>query len=278
MTSVNNKTHVDVILRTCDRRSVHMGTRFVGASKSEIILRCTRSLIESMNECDADLSLQVIDDHSSPQTLEELQNILARSRHPASLEALEETGANASAIRANTLALGSRDLVYFVEDDYLHYPEALSEMCDAYVLFKERLGGTEVALVPCDDPLNYRRMETCRVVAGPRRAWRTNVHSTSTMFLSAQTVKKFRHIFERFNSNAMERDLVTEEETINTIWREGGVTLFSPMPSLAFHLQDTPPLFEDWQALWEEMRAEEGGNRGSKEKLQKSDFPKLGEV
>ncbi len=247
---------LDIILRTHSTSNVHtFEERFAGAPKAEIMLRCARSLVASANAAAGDIRLWAVDDHSDQEPLAELNDILSRSKHPAKIASLAEGGVQKSALAHFKAGKDAgREIVYFVEDDYLHAPGAIQEMLDAYRLFKTNLGGREVALHPWDDPNNYRQYqaEPCRVVYGPRRHWRTNTHTTNTCMLSHALLKQEWARFERLATLYGIDHSVAEENTINAIWREQAV-LFSPIPSLALHMQfeQHRDPYIDWRAWWD---------------------------
>lgn len=251
---------LDIHLQTHSETSVHGAHRYVGAAKSEVMLRCTRSLVTSINQADADIILRVFDDHSSPEAVTALRRILATCRHPVEFVALEDSGYNASCLASFSRARDdARELIYFVEDDYLHTPSAIPEMLEAQALFKEKLGGREVALHPYDDPKNYWGVifsqESCRVVYGGKRHWRTNTHTTNTCWIEVGTLKRNWERFERlarYSSTPYGRaHHIFEASTINEIWREQ-VSLFTPIPSLALHLQyeEHKDPYLDWKEWW----------------------------
>ncbi len=252
---------LDVHLQTHSDISVHGANRYVGAPKSEVMLRCTQSLVTSINQADDDIILRVFDDHSSSQTVTTLRRILGTCTHQVELIALEDRGYNASCLASFALARDrGRELIYFVEDDYLHTPSAIREMLEAHVEFKERLGGREVALHPYDDPKNYWSpifsREDCRVVYGTARHWRTNTHTTNTCWVEIETLRRNWQVFERlarYSSTPYGQEHhIFEASTINPIWREQ-VSLFTPIPSLALHLQyeEHKDPYLDWAQWWE---------------------------
>lgn len=251
---------LDIHLQTHSASSVHGGHRYVGAAKSEIMLRCAQSIVTSVNHAEADIILRVFDDHSAPEDVKTLQRILSACRHPVEFIALDDRGYNASCLASFSRARDdARDLVYFVEDDYLHAPSAVAEMIDAHALFKERLGGREVALHPYDDPKNYWSVifshENCRVVYGTRRHWRTNTHTTNTCWIEKETLTRNWHLFELLALHSStpygRAHHIFEASTINRIWREQ-VSLFTPIPSLALHLQyeEHKDPYLDWREWW----------------------------
>ena len=255
------KPSLEVILRTHSTGDVHPGVRVVGAgvSKLEVIKRSLRSLLASLAAAHraerADITLSILDDHSSPETLDFLHSLPARLPFPVYVHSIGMTG-NAASLSACFLhgQKSSAELLYFVEDDYLHAPEALSEMLESYALFTRHLGGRFVALFPADDPSFYRPATyvPSRIVEGSHRHWRTNVQTNCTFFISRAAFLAHYPVFELLTRNG-----VDEGSSINKLW-QGPVVLFSPLPSLAAHLQfsDCIPPFFDWQNLWRRYESE----------------------
>lgn len=244
-----------VILRTCSGPNVHKGERFVAVSKEDLLYVCVASLVRSLAESasSADLSLAVIDDHSSGSCVQKIKSLLAACPFRTELISLEETG-NPTSLRASYgyARNFAEQAIYFVEDDYLHSPSAISEMIASYEDFSGNLGGVPVAIAPSDDPGYYLPNEIApsRVVIGRRRHWRTSRSTTGTFMTSKEVLTGYWEIFSMF-ARYGEYPGVTERNTINKIW-ENAVTLFSPIPSLAAHMQfseNIPPFF-DWKRLW----------------------------
>lgn len=243
---------LEIILRTHDGGNVHPADgRIVHAPKKEIVRRCVSSLGDAVYHSGGSVTVSIVDDHSSEETLDLLKRV-------GEVEALGGTGNNASWLRAFERARDSvADVVYLVEDDYLHAPEALREMASFYQFAKEKSGGREAVLCPYDDFFNYVHGpdKTGYVVPGHERHWRTNTYTLGTFLISSQLVRehfgKFEHLARLYETPQGIAGGVTEETTIARIWKEGFATLFTPLPSLAVHLnQNEPPLF-DWKTLWE---------------------------
>ncbi|GLE52932.1 hypothetical protein [Mycobacterium montefiorense] len=252
---------LDIHLQTHSDISVHGAHRYVGAAKSEIMLRCTQSLVTAINRVDGDVILRVFDDHSTPEAVATLRRILAQCKHPVEFVELAERGYNASCLASFSAARDAgRELIYLVEDDYLHAPSAIQKMVAAHALFKQRFAGREVALHPYDDPKNYWSpifsQEDCRVLYGTGRHWRTNTHTTNTCWIEIETLRRNWSVFEllaRYSSTPYGvANHIFEDSTINEIWREQ-VLLFTPIPSLALHLQyqEHKDPFLDWNQWWE---------------------------
>ncbi len=242
---------VDVILRTHDQGDVHPNDgRIVHAPKKEIVRRCVSSLGDAVRQSGGDVTVSIVDDHSSEETLDLLKSV-------GEVEMLGGTGNNASWLRVFERAHDSvADVVYLVEDDYLHAPEALREMIYFYQFAKEKSGGKEAVLCPYDDFFNYvHGPDPAQVIPGAVRHWRTNTYTLGTFFISSTLVRDHFDLFEKlakfYETPQGIAEHITEETTIARIWKEGHAVLFTPLPSLAVHLnQNEPPLF-DWRTLWE---------------------------
>jgi hypothetical protein len=174
--------------------------------------------------------------------------------------ALEIEGWNSSALAQFERGRDSdADLVYFVEDDYLHFPEAIKEMVSAYELFKYKLND-EVAIHPFDDPDNYkpRWIIPTKIVYGHGRRWRTNQYTTFTFMCNPEIIRKNWSIFytlaTEYGTEWGEAFNIHEGTTINKIWRES-VCLFTPIPSVALHMQykDQMDPYIDWKKLWDSI-------------------------
>jgi len=127
------------------------------------MLRCTQSLVTSINQADDDIILRVFDDHSPSETMTTLRRILGTCKHPVEFVALETRGYNASCLASFSKARNDgRELLYLVEDDYLHAPSAIQEMLEVHVVSRRDLA---VAKLPCIRT-TIRRIIGARYLAG----------------------------------------------------------------------------------------------------------------
>jgi hypothetical protein len=246
---------LDIIIRTHSESNVHPQEQRVQTdSKEEMLIHCVYSLILSINNCqDHDIKVTVLDDHSSASCITKLKKILGLCRYPTELIHLEGRGNNASLKSCYEYARDhARDVIYFVEDDYLHYPSAISEMIESYETFKHNLGGKEVGILPNDDPDNYKAqwIKPSRIVLGRERHWRTNDFALGTFMVSKTILLTQYDIFMEFSHYGKSPDIV-EETTINKLWK-GPAILFTPIPALALHMHHNYRIipFTDWEQLW----------------------------
>ena len=224
---------LDIILRTCDREL--RNTERI-ADKPEMMRRCVDSLLNSIGQYDIAAKLHIVDDHSK-------NPIKCGSFH-----ALEKTGNAESLKYCYELALDvGRELIYFVEDDWLHFPEAIGEMVGDWQTFQSK-SQLPCAIHPYDDPDRYERDGSrlqSYIVRGKSRHYRTNQFSTQTFMIHKDVF--FQH-WTTFMDNIEQG---VQDHITNKIW-QNGVVLFSPLRSLAIHMNGgNPEIYQDWRKLWE---------------------------
>lgn len=250
---------LDVVLRTHDGVNIHKDRdRYCGLSKHDLILKCVQSLINSLNnvpkELSDDIKIIVLDDHSSEELLNQLDyRFTYYSKHPFEIRNLPESGHHYSGEEQFRVCKDEgRELVYSVEDDYLHSPSALTEMLMDYELFSLK-AGRQVCIYPFDMPDEYQPpwLQPQWVLHGLARHWKTT-HWTTFTFLTDKKV--FEENWETFKLCASKYgiDGIHEGNTICDIWKYK-VTVFSPIPSLALHMQFDTQLdpYIDWK-FWME--------------------------
>jgi hypothetical protein len=250
---------LDIILQTCTNKTNQEGERYCKAAKSEVSRRCAISLVKSINACDIPdfkINLTVLDDHSDLADLEVLDNIF-KTVSNYKLINLETTGVMESISACYKYGLeNTSELVYFAQDDYLFELNAIKEMIEAYYYFKYMLRGQDVGIYPFNDPYRYyipANIEITRVVHGPNRHWRLNYFTASCFMVHHETIEKHWDLFEAMGNSDC-HDTTMEDRTINQLWQKQNVALFTPIPSLALHMQfdsEKDP-YIDWEKLWNE--------------------------
>lgn len=258
---------LDIFLRTCDHTEVHpeRGKRYIQCDKQTLIKKCFRSLVNSIlyaNE--KDIKLWVIDDHSSINLLEYIERICTEKSVDFKIIKLQTFGFNDSALKQFEYCKNQgRDWVYSVEDDYLHDEKAISVMLQQSKLFKQSFG-RNIALRPDDDVFTYSSNTTyakspCLMFLGYDRHWRTLYNTHNTFFTHVNVMKDYWELFASL-AKFFRKTTVNEDGTINTIWsngtnKDGPVPLFSPIPTLAYHIsQGNEPQFGHYKDIWNNIK------------------------
>lgn len=244
---------LNVLLRTCNKSENNPTMkRIVSVGRDELILRCLRSLITSMNAAgDRDIHLTIMD-NSTPEFVEKMNTLLKTSVHPVQYFYKESNNNDSMRDCYEYAKEHFNDVILFAEDDYLYYPECLQEMIEAYELFTKNLDGGEAAIHPADSPLEYMPtyIRPSRIVLGRDRHWRTCVSGAFTLMLSK---KAFTQHYQRFmDYSKFDGVKHHEASTINHMFVDS-VYLFTPIPTLAYHIGyiSPPAPHAPYEELWE---------------------------
>jgi hypothetical protein len=238
-----------IVIRTHDGKNIHGNKpRYIDVPKKDLIVGCLSSLINSANLVkNHSIHFTILDDHSTSNLISSINKIFSHSHHSWELIQLKEKGFNHSGyMQFLTCRNSDADLVYSVEDDYLHQENAISEMLFSYEYLKSYYHlKKELCLFPFDNKEDY---EYTRVVPGrlfrtPFRHWKEGIWTTFTMMTSPKVFQDHWEVFEKLALEYRTWDgiepmenLVHEGNTISDIW-ENDVIRVNPVPSLALHIQ-----------------------------------------
>ena len=245
---------IAVALRTCGTVFNYWNNneRMVDAEKSTIILTCLNSLLKSISSCGHEVVFSVHDDNSSDGLLSQIGELCAR--HNVSGELINSGRLGNFITQYEWLKKQECDYVYCIEDDYLHRESAIADMID-FVRFINEFNPGEYAIFPFNCPHRYasfQELYPSYIVRGPNQYWRSNLHSTHSFFISKNMFTHYDSImkFQAYNWGTS-ADWI-EDSTINRVWKEQELMMFTPLKSLAYHLADRTQEdpFDDWQQLW----------------------------
>ena len=239
--------------------------------KIEYTLRSLNSLLRSINFCkkkypDVKIKLTIIDDNTNEINLNKIKNLTNNNNFDINITKVnhqkyrklikeqknEQTYSNlASLLCCFEIAKeNTEDLVFFVEDDYLHFEPMIEEMIASY----ERIGSQinrDIFMCPADYPYLYMDNKKTNVLIGNKRHWRT-INVTLCTFM---TSKKFIHQYwDNFYKNCLDRH-DPFEKYINEIYKSE--ICVSPLKSLSVHFTNVNSSyglspFIDYKKLWKE--------------------------
>jgi len=142
------------------------------------------------------------------------------------------------------------DLIYFVEDDYLHQQDSISEMIFTYERISSQIN-QELILCPADYPYLYTKIDPTNIFLGANKHWR-KIDETLCTFLTSKILlvkywKKFISMcqFEHYPFEQPLHDIYKIEYCL------------SPIPSLALHCTNVNSIYGlspniDWKKIWDE--------------------------
>ena len=272
---------LDVIIRTCS--SVNMLTqnkdRIFQKEKIEYTLRSINSILKSIKYAKKSMDellfkIYIVDHNSGQENLNKIKNIIEKYSiqfkiHNLNLKDFEEkikkTNQKNEKVTSNQISNmsniykslqlskeNSSDLIYFVEDDYIHEESAISEMIMVYERISS-LTNKELIVCPTDYPYLYTKAENTQVYLGEKYHWR-KIDETLCTFL---TSKKIVENHWKKLISMCEFEHYPFESPLHKIYEEE--LCISPIPSLAIHCTNVNSIFGlspniDWKRLWEENK------------------------
>ena len=270
---------LDIIIRTCTE--VNMLTqskkRIFEKEKVEYTLRSIRSILQSLNSSDQlkkiKIKLKVIDYNSKKENLDKIDKLFKSFNRNYDLinldlsnfeENIAKTNQKNQIVTSNQKsnmanihqslieAKNSEDLIYFVEDDYIHNKDSLNEM----VLTFERISSqvkNDIFLCPTDYPYLYSKAEPTQIFLGSNYHWRKVNETLCTFLTSKEMVNKHWNILK----SMCELEHYPFEKPLHDIYDKE--LCISPVPSLAIHCTNVNSIFGlspnvNWKKLWDENK------------------------
>ena len=268
---------LEIIIRTC--ASVNMltqnKTRLFEQQKIEYTLRTIRSLLHSVNFA-AELKglkvfFKIIDHNSSEENLKKIDEVFKKfnedyeiinlniSKFKDQIEKINQRGENVTSNQISNMAnihqslleaKKSEDLIYFVEDDYLHKRNSIKEMIFTYERISSQINN-EIIICPADYPYLYTKTEATLNFLGHKSHWRKVDETLCTFLTSKQIIEKY---WDKYVSMC-QREHAPFEKPMHEIYEKE--LCISPIPSLAVHFTNINSIFGlspnmDWKKIWDE--------------------------
>ena len=270
---------LDVILRTC--MSVNMLTqskkRLFEKNKEEYTRRTLVSITRSINRAknlfkNTKFKIYIIDHNSSKNQIDSIKAILEKSNinfeilkldldkfskqikkiNEENKEVTTNQKSNMSNIHQSLYVARekSKDLIYFVEDDYIHEKNSLSEILYTYEKIAS-LTKQELIICPADYPYLYNQIENTKIFLGENRHWRKIDQTLCTFLTDKKIVEKYWN-----ELTAMcKLEHYPFEKPLHNIYKKE--LCVSPIPSLAVHFTNINSVYGlspnvDWKRLWDE--------------------------
>ena len=259
------RTNTDVELWDQNKR------RLFELPKIEYSLRALNSLIKSINFSktkypNIKFKMIIVDDNSKEENLNKLKKIIDESSLEVSITPLnhhkykntikqqknDQTFSNLASL-LQSFELGKEhgeDLVFFVEDDYLHFEPMMEEMIASYERIASQVN-KDIFMCPADYPYLYMNNEKTNILIGNKRHWRTIDRTLCTVMATKSLLDKY---WDNFYNNCLDRH-DPFEKYLNEIYIKE--FCISPLKSLSLHLTNINSSyglspFINYKKLWDE--------------------------
>ena len=237
--------------------------------KIEYSVRSIKSLIKSVNFCktrypNLKIKTLIIDDNSNNENLNQIKRIIENEdfeiisldhkkfETKIKKQNSKETYSNLASL-LQSFEIGKDrgdDLIFFVEDDYLHFEPMLEEMVASYERISSQIG-RDIFMCPSDYPYLYMTNEKTNILIGNKRHWRTVNKTLCTFVTSKNLLDKY---WDNFKKTCQDRH-DPFEKYINEIYEKE--ICISPIKSLSLHLTNVNSSyglspFIDFKKLWDQ--------------------------
>ena len=237
-------------------------------AKIEYSIRSINSLIKSIKFCQNKYPLikiktVIIEDHSKKENLKKIneliqnQNIeiisLDHEKYKTDIKEQKslETFSNLASL-LQSFEIGKSqgdDLIFFMEDDYIHFETMLEEMIASYERIASQIK-RDIIMCPSDYPYLYMNNEKTNILIGSKRHWRTIKKTLCTFMTSKSLLDKY---WDNFYKTCLDRH-DPFEKYINEIYEKE--ICISPIKSLSLHLTNINSSyglapFIDYKKLWD---------------------------
>ena len=239
--------------------------------KGEYSVRSLNSLINSINFClikypNLKVKTIIIDDHSKEENLKQIKKLIngknidilplnhKKFETKIKKQKTKETYSNLASL-FQSFEIGKEygeDLIFFVEDDYLHCEPMLEEIIASYERIASQIGN-DIFMCPSDYPYLYMNNEKTNVLIGNKRHWRTINKTLCTFLTSKSLLDKY---WENFKKTCEDRN-DPFEKYLNEIYKKE--ICVSPLKSLSLHLTNVNSSyglapFIDYKKLWDQNK------------------------
>ena len=272
--SISRKVNsILIILRTNTKIDIwdQNKKRIFEKPKVEYTSKSISSLIKSIVYCktkypNIKIKTLIVDDDSDEKTLIHIKKTINSSKLDMEIINFDkrdydniinkqknlQTFGNLSSL-LHSFELGKKmgkDLVFFLEDDYIHFEPMLEEMIASY----ERISSQtkkELFMCPADYPYLYMNNEKSNILIGNKRHWRTIDKTLCTFMTSIELINKYWH---NFYSTCLDRN-EPFEKYLNEIYKKE--LCISPLKSLSVHMTNVNSNyglspFINYKKLWDE--------------------------
>jgi len=281
-TKITRKVNsLTIILRSCTKVNMLTQTkkRLFELGKSEYTFRSLNSIIVSLKKAQyffpkIKFDIIVVDHESKEEDLKQIKKQLDKSgfnkdiinlkvdKFKENINKLNEKNekvtenqiSNMCNIHKSFLIAKKQceDLIYFVEDDYLHKEESIAEMIFAYERISSQLD-RELILCPADYPYLYTKLDATNIFLGENLHWR-KIDETLCTFLTSKILIE-KHWDKLISMCQFEH--YPFEKPLHDIYKSE--YCLSPIPSLAFHCTNVNSVFGispniNWKKIWEENK------------------------
>jgi len=269
---------LDIIFRQCTKVLVYQSSkgRVFSKKKDEYSFRSLNSILRSYKKIknkisEVEVNFIIIDDNSEENIITKTKTLLEKFKvnykvinlNIQEFENLidpkvdKQSRHNLASIYKSVFFAKeySKDLIYFVEDDYLHVDDFFEEIIFAYQKLATETQ-RDIFLCPSDYPYLYTdNNNATKVTLGNKRHWQIVDHSLGTFLTSKKILLQYWDNFQNYCNKRNEPFEAPLDEIYKT------ELAFSPIPTLAIHITNAKTIyglspFSNIEKIWNDNKLE----------------------
>ena len=152
----------------------------------------------------------IVDDNSNEENLSQIKKIIenknidiepldySKYQDVIKKQKNQQTFANLASL-LQSFEIGKErgeDLIFFIEDDYIHFEPMLEEMIASYERIASQIG-KDIFMCPTDYPFLYMNNEKTNILIGNKRHWRTTKKTLCTFMTSKKLLDQYWEMFQK---------------------------------------------------------------------------------
>ncbi len=209
------------------------------------LLSLKNSILNFLKNNKLDISLHLIGDNSNFDFDDHLLKIAESKFIKVILYKSKIEGNRGSYLECCDQAVNSKDLIFFVEDDYLFEIDCIEEMILSYSRITSLLK-EDIFLCPSDYPFFYDSLYSTSLHIGKNYKWRNVRETLLTIIFSKDIFNKYNNLIRLVGTKVND----PFEKPLHEIYDK--VNCLAPIGSLSHHISRYVPTAtnENWINLW----------------------------
>lgn len=255
-------------VQLCDAENREINDRICGNNRTLLSKKSIKSFFNSVEACakkhnNITHNIKIFNDRSTEDLLQFINysiNKINYNNISITVEDLPTKGIVNSILSCyKWMQDNGKDFVYQIQDDYLFFPNAITELIELQFFLKKEINDYAI-LTPFHDvrywKTIYKNIVTPRVLfCSDYRYWIQLYDISCSFLIHHSEFSNHWDLYNDFFSILESKDINLENRSLNYMLVRRGKLALTPINTLAFHMQSE---FEEdpyikWQPLWENI-------------------------
>ncbi len=211
---------------------------------SVCLISLKNSILHFLENNNLDISINLIADNSNHSFDQKIINILKSDKIKVTKNNSKIKGNRGSYLECCDQAEKAKDLIFFIEDDYLFEKNCIDEIIHTYSRVASLIK-KDVVICPSDYPFFYDSLYNTTLFVGKNYRWRKINETLLTFMFSKEILLKYKDYIRKVGTSINE----PFEKPLHEIYEK--VNCLAPIKSLSHHIsRSVPTINEDWKKTW----------------------------